>query len=297
MKTTYIITITSLLFLFFTTSVQAQRGFIKRQIEKKIERDLEEKYDEAERERNKNVLEDGAYENDKRYSIPENPIQATLIMQTQTFKRNGELDDTMTIKLLFGKTGECMVMNEGEKNETRMLFDYIDAATYVMNEKEKTAMKMPMMNLQKMAENMSGNQTDIADDPWNPINTEDNNSKWTRTNMQKDKNGYKCRKYVYLNTKEKTKIDAWFTQDISLDLSGNHLFGGQLKNFSSDSSSTIPSNLDENFPRGMMVQSIYFDTKRDTPTMQTDITTFKKSSNPEYFDLSEYEINDSMGKF
>lgn len=282
MKKTYILTLTTLLLFLFVSPVQGQRGWIERKIKKQVEKDMKEKHAEPQREKGKKALEDITYENDTRYPIPENPVQATLVMQMQSFKKNGKLDDTNTTKMIFGKTGECMIMNEGNKDESRMLFDYKGAATYMINEKEKTAMKMPMINFQKMAEKMAGNQADLDDD----------SGQWERTNEQKEINGYNCRKYIYLNPKEDTKMHAWVTQDISLDLSGNHLFGGQIKDFSTET----PTEVDENFPRGMMVRSIYFNKKGDNPSMIMDITDFKKSSDPKYFDLSNYEVNDIMGK-
>lgn len=286
MKKTYILTLTTLLLLLFIAPVQAQRGFIRNKIKKKVRNNMEEKYAEPEREKGKKALQDITYENDTRYPIPENPVQATLVIESKTYKKNGKLDDTMTSKIVFGKTGECVVMNEGDKNETRMLFDYKGAATYMVNEKEKTAMKMPMINFQKMAEKMAGNQVDLEDD----------NGEWKRTNEQKEINGYNCRKYVYTNTKEKMKMDAWVTQDVSIDLSGNHMFGGQIKDFSSNDSKIASSKLDENFPRGMMVRSIYYEKDRETPSMEMDITTFEKTSDPKYFDLSTYEVTDVLGK-
>ena len=286
MKKTYIISLTTLLLLFFIVPAQAQRGYIHNKIKKQVKKDMTEKYAEPEREKGRKALEDITYENDSRYPIPENPVQATLVMETKTFKKNGKLDNTMTAKMLFGKTGECMVMNEGEKNETRMLFDYKGAATYMVNEKEKTAMKMPMINFQKMAEKMAKNQVDLDDD----------SGQWERTNEQKEINGYNSRKYVYTNTKEKMKMHAWVTQDISIDLSGNHLFGGQIRDFSKETALAKSTNIDENFPRGMMVRSIYFDKNSDKPSMEMDIISFKNSSDPAYFNLSGYEVNDILGK-
>ncbi|WP_417238107.1 hypothetical protein [Bizionia sp.] len=67
---------------------------------------------------------------------------------------------------------------------------------------------------------------------------------------------------------------AWVSQDINIDLSGNHLFGGQIKYFSKMASSNKIKNVDENFPRGMMVRNVYFEKNSDTPSMQMDITTF-----------------------
>lgn len=286
MKKTYIISLTTLLLLCFIVPVQGQRGFIKRKIQQKVEKDMREKHAEPQKEKGKKALEDITYENDTRYPVPENPVQATLVMQMQSFKKNGKLDDTNTTKMVFGETGECMIMNEGDKNETRMLFDYKGAATYIINEKDKTAMKMPMVNFQKMAEGMAKGMGDIDED----------GGQWKRTDEQKEINGYNCRKYEYTNPKEKTKMDAWVTQDISLDLSGNHLFGGQIRNFSNDSTANSDTAVDENFPRGMMVRSVFFEKNRDTPSMIMDVTTFEESSDPKYFNLNNYKVNDILGK-
>lgn len=286
MKKTYLLSLTILLLVLFIAPVQAQRGFIHRKIKEKVEKDMEKKYAEPQKEKGRKALEDITYENDNRYPIPENPVQATLVMQTKTYKKNGKLDDTMTAKMIFGKTGECMIMNEGEKNETRMLFDYKGAATYMINEKEKTAMKMPMINFQKMAEKFAAGQDDF----------DENTGKWEKTSEQKQINGYKCRKYIYTNPKEETKMHAWVTDEISLDLSGNHLFGGQIRDFSKMNSQNDTAQLDDNFPRGMMVKSIYFQKNSDNPSMEMDVTTFKNSSDPTYFDLSSYQINDILGK-
>lgn len=264
----------------------AQRGFIRNKIKNKIREDQKEKHAEPQREKGKKALQDITYENDSRYPIPENPVEATFVMQMQSFKKNGKLDNTNTTKMVFGKTGECMIMNEGDKNENRMLFDYKGAATYMINEKEKTAMKMPMINFQKMAEGMAKGMGDLDDDK----------GEWKRTDEQKEINGYACRKYVYTNEKDKTKVDAWVTQDISIDLSGNHLFGGQIRDFSETRDVKTPVKVDENYPRGLMVRSVYYEKNRENPSMIMDITTFKKSSDPKYFDMSKYEINDVLDK-
>ena len=244
--------ITMLLFAF-TANVQAQRGFIKR----KIRKDMKEKYAEPEREKGREAIKEVTYENDKRYPIPENPVNATLVIETRSYKNNGKLKEVMTTKMVFGDTGECMIMNEGEKDETRLLFDYKGAATYMINQKEKMATKMPMINFQKMAEGMARSYADL----------EDSHGEWKRTEEQKEINGFNCIKYIYLNTKEKTKVHVWVTQDVSIDLSGNHLFGGQVKNFSEMYATTISRNT-ESYPQGMMVRSVHFEKNKETPNAQ-----------------------------
>lgn len=282
MKKIHLFLLASLLLLAFTSHTQAQRGFIKQQVKK----DMKEKYAEPEKEKGKKALEDITYENDTRYPIPENPVKATLSMETRTFKNNGKLKETTTAKMVFGDTGECMIMNEGDKNENRILFDYKGVATYMINPKEKTAMKMPMINFQKMVEKLAANQVDLDDD----------NGEWKQTNEQEDIHGHSCRKYIYTNTKENTKVHAWVTQDISIDLSGNHLFGGQIRDFSTIPAVANASKVDEDFPRGLMIRSVYFEKNSDNPSMQMDITSFEKSSDPKYFDLSDYKVTDVLGQ-
>lgn len=286
MKKISLFTFVTFVLLLFAGPVQAQRGFIKRQIKKKVEKDMREKHAEPQKEKGKKALEDITYENDNRYPVPENPVKATMVMETRGFKKNGKLKETSSIKMVFGDTGECMIMNEGDKDESRILFDYKGAATYMISIKEKTATKMPMINFQKLGEKLAGDQ----------VNLEDDNGEWQRTQEQKEINGYNCRKYIYTNKKEKMKMYAWVTQDISIDLSGNHLFGGQIKDFSTNSASASSAKVDENFPRGMMVRSVFFEKNRDTPSTQMDIITFTKKSDPTYFDLSDYEVSDVLGK-
>ena len=268
-----------------TDSYQTDKTHFKNKIKEKVQNDMKEKHAEPERQKGKKALEDITYENDTRHPVPENPVQATLVMEMKSYKKNGKLDDAITSKLVFGKTGECIIMNEGEKNETRMLYDYKGAATYMVNEKERTAIKMPMINFQKMIEGM-------AKSGFNSESTDAGT--WERTNEQKEINGFMCQKYIYTNPEEKTKMDIWTTQDITIDLSGNHMMGGQIKDFSKMMEVEAVSN--PNLPKGMMVRSVQYEKNRETPSSQMDILTFNKSSDPAYFDLSKYTVTDIMGK-
>ena len=286
MKKIHILSLTTLFLLLFMVPVQAQRGYIKNKIKKNVQSDMKEKHAEPQRKKGKEALEDITYENDTRYPVPENPVQATMVIETKSFKKNGKLDDSATSKIVFGNTGECVIMNEGEKDEARMLYDYKGAATYVVNEKEKTAMKMPMINFQKMMEGMAKSN----------FGSESTDSgTWQRTNEQKEINGFMCRKYIYTNPEEKTKVDIWTTQDIDIDLSGNHLFGGQIKDFSK-MMAVEKASADPNLPQGMLVRSVQYEKNRETPSAQVDIVTFNKSSDPKYFDLSDYTVTDVLGK-
>jgi len=286
MKKSYLISLTALFLVLFLAPVQAQRGFIKNKIKQKVQNDMKEKHAEPERKKGKEALEDITYENDTRYPVPENPVQATLVMEMKTFKKNGKLDDSVTSKIVFGNTGECIITNVGEKDETRMLYDYKGAATYVINEKEKTAIKMPMINFQKMMEGMS--KSNFGSESMD-------SGTWERTGEKKEINGFKCEKYVYTNPEEKTKMEIWATQNIPVDLSGNHLLGGQINDFSK-MAKTDRAVADPNIPKGMMVRSVQYEKNRETPSAQMDVVTLNKSSDPAYFDLSNYTVTDIMGK-
>lgn len=269
----------TVLFISFIVPVQAQRSFIRSKIRQNIEKDMEKKHLEPQREKGRKAIRDVTYENDTRYPIPENRIKATLNMQTQLYKKNGQPDKTMTSKIVFGPTGECMIMNEGEKDETRMLFDYERRANYVVNVKEKTAMKMPMINFSKMAKRMAEKQPDLEGDK----------GSWQKTAETKTIHGYNCRKYIY-NDGEGNHMDVWITQDVQLQLSNDYLFGSSIKDFSGNESA------DENAPAGFMIRNVYYEKGSKTPSMQTDITRFDKSFDAAYFDLSTYEVSDLLDK-
>lgn len=286
MKNRYVIIMACFLFFAYLSPIHAQRSWIK----SKVKQDMKEKYAEPEkekgREEGREAIKEVTYENDSRYPVPENPIQATIAMELKSFKKNGKLKDNTTTKLVFGKTGECMIANEGTKEENRILFDYKGAAMYVISPENKTATKMPIINFHKMAEKLVADHMDL----------EDENGLWQRTNETQTIHGYHCQKYIYTNTKEKTTMHAWVTKDISINLSGNHLFGGQIKDFSSSVWRTKSSKIDENYPQGMMVRSVFFENNNETPNMQMDITLFEKTSNPEYFNLENYKIMDVLDK-
>ena len=103
MKKLYLFSIATLILLAFTAPMEAQRGFIKSKIKNKIKEDQKEKHAEPQREKGKKALEDITYENDTRYPVPENPVQATLEMEMTSFKNNGKVKDINKTKMVFVK--------------------------------------------------------------------------------------------------------------------------------------------------------------------------------------------------
>lgn len=280
MNKTVVAAFASFLFFLFAIPAQAQRSYIRSKIKEKVRADMKEKHAEPQRERGKEALRGITYENDTRYPEPENRVTATLTMQTQQFKKNGKLESTVTSKVVFGPTGECMIMNAGEKEEIRLVFDYEGAANYMVNVTDKTAVKMPLINFTRMAAGLSKNL---------PATKEDR-GEWTKTSEQQTINGYACRKYIYTDDKG-NHMDVWVTHDIHIDISENHLFGGSIRDFAA---LQIDAEADENLPSGFMVRNVYFEKRAKSPSMQMDIIGFDESYDPQYFDLSEYGATDVL---
>lgn len=255
----------------------AQRSVIRREVKKQVEKDMEEKYADPHREKGREEIKKVTYENDPRYKDPTNKVQATMAMQSKTFDKKGEVKTTSVTKMVFGKTGECMVMNEGQKEESRFLFDYAKKANYMVQVKQKTAMKMPLINMQKMATRMAANE-DVK-----------NTGKWKATNETQTINGYKCRKYIYTQTDKPEYAHFWVSKEVNIDLSGNYLLGDRIKNYVFEGQKTDPE-----LPAGFMVRSTWFD-KNDQKTMEMELLEFSKTYDEKYFDLTGFKVNDVLG--
>ncbi len=258
---------------------QAQHGAIKQ----KIKKDMEKKYADSQRIKGKTELEKITYENDKRYKDLVNKVQATIAFEDKELNKKGEVKKTMVQKIVFGKNGECIVMNEGDKHETWMIYNYADKANYMVNVKEKTAVKMPLINMQKMAE--AGAKAEAEK------NATDNHSSFKATGEKQNINGYNCVKYIYTYTDNKkySTMDMWLTNDVSLNLGDNYMFGARLNAYK------FPANAqNKDMKGGVMVRTVLYD-KNGTPVSQRDLKEFKKSADEQYFDMSKFKVTDIMG--
>jgi hypothetical protein len=253
------------------------------QVKQKIEQDMQKKYADSQRLKGKKELEKITYENDKRYKDPTNKVQATISFETKQMNKKGEVKETMVQKMIFGKTGECIVMNEGDKNESWMIYNYADKANYMVSVKQKTAMKMPLINMQKMAE---ANAKREAEKP-----ATDNNSSWKATGEKQNINGYNCTRYIYTyddNSKYAT-MDFWMTDEIKLDLGNNYMFGARLNEYKY---SANPNN--KNMPHGFTIRTVLYD-KKGVAVSQRDLKEFSKTADEQYFDMSKFKVTDVMG--
>jgi len=257
----------------------AQHAAVKQQIQK----DMEKKYADSQRIKGKTALQKITYENDNRYKDPTNKVQATITFEDKELDKKGAVKKTIIQKMVFGKTGECIVMNEGDNNESWMIYNYADKANYMVNVKQKTAMKMPLINMQKMAEAGAKAQAEK--------NTTDNHSSYKATGEKQDINGYSCTKYVYTYTDNKryATMDMWLTNDISLNLGDNYMFGARLNAYK------FPANAqNKEMKGGVMVRTVLYD-KNGNPVSQRDLKEFKKSADEQYFDMSKFKVTDMMG--
>lgn len=261
-----------------SVAVDAQPPGVKR----KVKESMKEKYAEPQREKGREAIRGESYENDKRFTDVENRVEATIDMQIKSFKRNGKEKDKTNTKIVFGPSGECMATEYGTSDESRIVFNYADAANYVVNVKDNTAMKMPLINVGKMVKRMAHAMPDA----------EDADGSWKKTSEQQTINGFSSQKYVYTDN-DGTSMEVWATEDLTIDLRDNYLFGTQIKDYGIEMEGK--QNIDPNFPRGLAVRTLSYD-KKGNLTTQMDITQFDNSYDPTYFDLKNYKVIDIIDK-
>jgi len=247
-----------------------------------IEKRMEKKYGDPQRKKGKEEIGKITYENDKRYKDPSNKVQATIVFESKQFNKKGEVKNTSREKIVFGKTGECMVMREGEKDEMWMIFNYADKANYMVMLRDRSAMKMPLVNMQKMIEKGAQKEAERSGS--------DDKASWKATDEQQTINGYNCRKFIYTYPDKThfTTMDAWVSREVKLDLSGNYMLGARLSSYK------FPGHPEyKDMINGFMVRSVLVD-KKGKPEMQRDLIEFSPSADEKYFDMSAFRINDVL---
>ncbi len=249
-----------------------------------VENDMEKKYADPQRQKGKEELEKITYENDTRYKDPTNKVQATITFEDKTFKKKGEVKKTTVSKVIFGKVGECMVNEEGDKNETWFIYNYADKANYVCNIKDKSAMKMPLINAKKMAEKMAKKEAEREE-------ADNNMTGWKATDVYETINGFKARKYIYTYDKNPkySTMEAWLSKDISINLSGNYMMGARLDSYKFPASSNTAKDMVE----GFIVRQILYN-KKEEPVSQRDLKSFTKTADEKYFDMSGFKVIDVL---
>lgn len=260
----------------YSLTAHAQRGRVRRAIEK----DMEHKYADSQRTKGREELKKITYENDKRYSDPTNKVQATLVFEHKELDKKGEVKRTMQQRMVFGKTGECIVSNEGSKNESWMVYNYAEKANYMVIVKDKKATKMPLINMQKMAEASAKKEAakPVAGDGWKA------------TGEKQVINGYNCTlfKYTYTTDYHYSSFDAWVSKDVKLDLGDNYMMGARLGEYNFKG-----GTVNKDMPNGFMVRMVIYD-KKGVAVSQRDLKEYKLSADEKYFDMSPFKVTDVM---
>lgn len=122
-------------------------------------------------------------------------------------------------------------------------------------------------------------------------NATDNHSSFKATGEKQNINGYNCTKYIYTYTDNKkyATMDMWLTNDISLNLGDNYMFGARLNAYK------FPANSqNREMKGGVMVRTVLYD-KNGTAVSQRDLKEFKKTADEQYFDMSKFKVTDVMG--
>jgi hypothetical protein len=251
--------------------VYAQQSQAKRAVEK----NMEKKY-APQRQKGKEEIGKITYENDKRYKDPNNKVQASFSFETKSFKK-GKVKDTESDKMVFGKTGECMVLNAGSKGESWMIFNYADKANYMVTPRNKSAMKMPLINMQKMIEKQAKKEAERMEA----------GGSWQVSDERQNINGFNCRKviYTYPPKSKYSVMEAWVTDDARPNMSGNYMFGARLNSYK------LPSGAA--YGNGFMVRMVMYN-KKGKPVSERDLVSFENTADNHYFDLSGYKVNDVL---
>jgi len=268
-----------LLAIGFTIPLRAQEAAAKR----KVEKDMEKKYADPQRKKGKEELKKITYENDKRFKDPTNKVQATLVFEDQQMDKKGKPKKLIRQRIVFGKTGECIVMNEGEKDEMRIIYNYADKANYMVSVKDKTAMKMPLINMEKMIEKGAQKETEKRKDV-------PSRGEWKSTGEKETINGFNCSKFIYTynDNPRFSTMEAWMSTDVKLNLGDNYMLGARLSAYK------FPANQQyKDMSGGFMVRSIMYD-KKGNAVSQRDLTEFSKTADEKYFDLTGFQVKDLM---
>jgi Domain of unknown function (DUF4412) len=238
---------------------------------------VEKKVGDPQRQKGRDAIHKQVYENDKRYKDPTNKVQATIVYQDKELKKNGDVKKTINQKMVFGKNGECIVINDGDKKgETWMIYNYADKANYVVNVRDKTAMKMPLINMQKMIGH--------GDDGSGTSFTES----WVDTGIKQNINGYNCEKftYTYASDSHYSTMDAWISSEVKINLGNDYMFGERLNQYK------LPAGTkNKGLSDGFMVRAVFYD-KKNNPVLQRDLIEFDKTADEKYFDMSQFKVTD-----
>jgi len=270
----------SILFLFFSFCFV---GMLNAQPGSSYAQDaVERKMDSTYRKQGQKAVRDHVYENDTRFKDMGNRVQATICYMDSSFKKD-RLKSVISTKVVFGKVGEAYVTrDESKKQDVYFIFNYADKANYIVNVKDRTAIKMPLINFQKMMEH----QQQRAADAYSSSSDGDVGIK--ATDEYATIAGYNARKYV-MKSKDGKRVDMWLSKDVKMNLGDDYMFGSRLNAYK------VPSNpLFADMTNSYVVRMVAYD-DNDNISMTQTLSEFTMGKADEtYFDMSGYKVTDIL---
>ena len=247
-----------------------------------VKRKVEDKMDSTYRKKGQKAVKDITYENDKRYKNPNNKVLATIVFSDTSFKKE-RIKNVMTTMMVFGRQGEAYITRDELKDADIQwfIFNYADKANYVVSPKDKSAMKMPLINFQKMAEKAAKREADRE--------LEDGTPALQATDEYATINGFKARKFVQVLSNG-TLIDQWVSPAVKLSLGDNYVMGARLNTYK------FPDNPQyKEMANGYVVRMVQYDKKGNIKYTRTLTRLDKGKADESYFDLSQFKVMDVLG--
>ena len=242
---------------------------------------IEKKADSTYRKDGRKAVNDVTYDNDKRYKDPNNKVQATIIYNDTSFKRGGKVRDVTSSTTAFGKTGEAYVTRDElkGKDESWLIFNYADKANYMVFPSDKTAMKMPLINFQKMIEKAAAKEAERQGDGQTVV----------ATDQYATIAGHRARLFKTKGLRGED-MDLWIAKDLRLELGNNYMMGARLNAYK------FPDNgAYKDMAGGFVVRTVMYDKKGEITWTRTLREFTKGKADARYFDLSPYKVNDVLG--
>jgi hypothetical protein len=268
------------LFLFpLVAQAQPGRSYVRDAVRKNVEKKMDSTY----RKQGRKAVSDVTYENDKRYKNPNNKVVATIVFVDSSFKKERAKSVTSTA-MVFGKHGEAYVtrneMKPDEPDQQWFIFNYADKANYIVTPKTREAIKMPLINMQKMAERAAKKAAEDME--------EDGGSSLEPTDEYATIQGYKARKFI-MTLSNGTTMDQWVSTALKLNLGDNYVMGARLNAY------RFPENPKyKEMANGFVVRLVQYDKKGRIKYTRT-LSRFEKTADEKYFDLSQFKVNDVLG--
>ncbi len=275
------IKITTGLFLMFSMvnveNSYAQHRMIQRKIQNKIEKEMIEKHVEPQREKGRESIKEATYEDKSSVVDMKYRSEGTLVYEHKTFNKKGKIEQQVTSKYELGMKGELMTITSDKNQAQQILFLYDNNAHYILDQKNKTAIKMPLRHLNRMLVKKIEHKID------------ENNSTWKNTGRTETINGYKCTIYEQVN-EDGQKGLFWIAGNVYKK--PLHINSIQFMAF--DAKQVEKNDL---FPANAALIKAEISDKDGSKIMEFELKEYSPNVNQKAFDLSGYEVQDIIDGF